>query len=94
MNTVDESRGRAAAIFDGEQGPQRDIALLNAAAALVVAGAAPISAPGCRVAAETRSIAARARHDARKAGRCVQRSACIGTCCQADLLREVRVAIG
>jgi len=40
-------------LLDGETGPRRDIVLLNAAAALLVAGAAPTLADGVRAARES-----------------------------------------
>ena len=51
-------------VLDGHSSPYRDIAILNAAAALVVAGAAPHLADGAALAAESvRSGAARDRLD-------------------------------
>ena len=51
---AEESAAIARAILAGEQGPRRDVVLLNAAAALEVAGAAGSLAEG--VAAAARSI--------------------------------------
>jgi anthranilate phosphoribosyltransferase len=41
VETVDQAAEALRLILGGEKGPRRDIALLNAAAALVVAGASP-----------------------------------------------------
>lgn len=48
-----ESAGITRAILSGEPGPRRDIVMLNAAAALLVAGAAGTLAEGVRQAAES-----------------------------------------
>jgi anthranilate phosphoribosyltransferase len=47
------NRQIALAILEGERGPRRDIVLVNAAAALVAAGAAPDVLAGMRLAAES-----------------------------------------
>jgi anthranilate phosphoribosyltransferase len=49
---VDQSAASLQAIFAGEKGPKRDIALLNAAAALVVAGACEDLSKGLSIAAK------------------------------------------
>jgi anthranilate phosphoribosyltransferase len=48
-----ENAAMVTRLLDGETGPRRDIVLLNAAAALLVAGAAPTLADGIRVARES-----------------------------------------
>ena len=56
--------GALRAVLDGHRGPYRDIAVLNAAAALVIAGAAPTLADGATLAAQSLdSGAARDRLD-------------------------------
>ena len=52
ISDVDEAADVLLRIFDGEKGPRRDIALLNAAAALVVAGASHRMDDGLRRAAD------------------------------------------
>jgi anthranilate phosphoribosyltransferase len=51
VNSVTESAEALRRIFEGEKGPRRDIALLNGAAALVVAGVETELADALRVAA-------------------------------------------
>ena len=53
VDSVDAAAETLRLIFAGEKGPRRDIALLNAAAALVVAGACRDLAHGLVTAAET-----------------------------------------
>jgi anthranilate phosphoribosyltransferase len=53
VNSVDESAEAILAILRREKNPRRDIALLNAAAALVVAGKIPDLPSGLQLAAET-----------------------------------------
>ncbi|MBC8107865.1 MAG: anthranilate phosphoribosyltransferase, partial [Anaerolineae bacterium] len=53
VNSADESAAILKAIFDGLKSPARDIALLNAAAALVVAGKANDLVMGLALASET-----------------------------------------
>lgn len=50
---AESSAAIARAVLEGESGPRRDVVLLNAGAALEVAGRAPSLADGVRVAAET-----------------------------------------
>jgi anthranilate phosphoribosyltransferase len=52
VDTTDAAAEALLGILRGERGPRRDIALLNAAAALVVAGASPDLPHGVAVAAE------------------------------------------
>ena len=52
VDSVEESADQIRGIVAGKAGPARDIVALNAAAALVVAGAAPDLAQGLRLAAE------------------------------------------
>jgi anthranilate phosphoribosyltransferase len=52
VNTVSEAADALRRIFAGERGPRRDITLLNAAAALVVAGTVPDIGAGLKRAAE------------------------------------------
>jgi anthranilate phosphoribosyltransferase len=51
--TVAENAALLAGVLEGERGPRRDIVLLNAAAALLVAGAAPDLKDGLALAAES-----------------------------------------
>jgi anthranilate phosphoribosyltransferase len=53
VESRDEAVARLRALFAGEQGPTHDVVCLNAAAALVVAGAAPDLAGGLATAART-----------------------------------------
>jgi len=52
IDTVDQGVEALRAILSGQKGPKRDIALLNSAAALLIAGAAPDLASGMKIAAE------------------------------------------
>jgi anthranilate phosphoribosyltransferase len=52
-STPDDNAAIALAIFDGVEGPRRDLAVLNAGAAIYVAGRAESIADGVRVAQET-----------------------------------------
>jgi anthranilate phosphoribosyltransferase len=52
VNSADEAAGALSQVLSGEPGPRRDIALLNAAAALVIAGASHDLAHGLAEAAE------------------------------------------
>jgi anthranilate phosphoribosyltransferase len=61
VNSVDESASAIRDILDGKPGPRRDIALLNAGAALVVAGMSRDLRQGIAVAAEAID-SGRARH--------------------------------
>ena len=51
--TPEENAARLRAVLDGEKGPLRDVVVLNAAAALVAAGAAADIAAGARTAEES-----------------------------------------
>lgn len=53
VDSVDEAAVALQSVLRGEASPKRDIAALNAGAALVVAGAAPDLAAGFKVATET-----------------------------------------
>jgi anthranilate phosphoribosyltransferase len=48
--TPDENAATTRRIFEGERGPQRDLAVLNAGAAIYVAGQAGTLEEGCRAA--------------------------------------------
>ena len=50
--TPEENAAATRAVFDGEQGPQRDLVLLNAGAAIYVGGAAESLEAGVAKAAE------------------------------------------
>jgi anthranilate phosphoribosyltransferase len=52
-NSAEESAHIARQVLDGERGPRRDVVLLNAAAALVVAGRASDLRQGAQMAAKS-----------------------------------------
>jgi anthranilate phosphoribosyltransferase len=52
VETIDQAAEAMTVVLSGEKGPRRDIALLNAAAALVIAGACPDVPHGLSVAAD------------------------------------------
>jgi anthranilate phosphoribosyltransferase len=52
VNSADEAATALRAVLGGESGPRRDIALLNAAGAMVIAGASPDIAHGLGEAAD------------------------------------------